>query len=398
MLRIELRATADSKPGHGELTIRGWKKSHQGEFELNVQRNQDDYYLGEFNDWVASAVWHLLGEPDHKKEENVLLAHVGPWLVDPITQNQNMAYKLQLRNQHGTDFGVLRIIGTLLSSQAADKPPVEEEKVTNRFVAEPEEAPFDPNPWRAEAALEVEPEAEPFDPNPFAIEPEPDGFDANPFVAEEKPKLFATAEPELLGPPPPTNKTTLSTSAVTHHVSKGKPRKHGHHAKESEKSSKWPLIIGLLVVLGLIGAAVWWFFLRSDDKPSDFYTGGSSSPARVEVASSCSSQALADTRDDLGFIRACLNTQPSSQQVLATINNAKQANRCNLVQRLYAYKAQAGDVTVALAYAAEYDPQSFSGGCIGAADAETAVYWYEMALEHDPQNAQARQRLQELKP
>jgi len=397
MLRIELRAAADAKPGHGELTVRGWKKSHQGEFELSVQRNQDDYYLGEFSDWVASAVWHLLGEPDHKKEDNALVAHVGPWLVDPITQNQNMAYKFQLRNSHGADFGVLRIMGTLLSSQAADKPAIEEEKTASRFVAEPEEAPFDPNPWRAESALDVEPEPEPFDPNPFIVEPEPNAFEANPFVAEEKPKLFATPEPELLGPGPEPPKAKISppSSTITHsHTPVGKARKKGH-VQESKKSSKLPLIIGILLVLGLIGAAVWWFFLRSKTDSPDFYTGA---PARVEVASSCSGQALADTSDDLGFIRTCLNTQPTSQQVLATIDNAKQAKRCNLVQRLYAYKAQAGDVTVALAYAAEYDPHHFSGGCIEAADVETAVYWYEMVLEHDPQNAQARQRLQELKP
>jgi len=395
-----LRAASDGKPGHGELTVRGWKKNHHGEFELNVQRNQDDYFLGEFSDWVASAVWHLLGEPDHKKEDDVLLAHVGPWLVDPITQNQNMAYKFQLRNQHGTDFGVLRIIGPLLSSQAADKPPIEEEKPVSRFVAEPEEEPFDPNPFRSEALLEPEPEAEPFDPNPFVLEREPDTFEANPFVTEEKPKLFATPEPELLGPAPPSKaKMAPSLSPSTHpHAPTVKTRKHSH-AKEIEKSSKLPLIIGVLVVLALIGAAVWWFFLRSKED-AGFYTGAAAtgSPARVEVASSCSSQALKDAGDDLIFIRACLNTQPTSQQVLATIHNAKQAKRCNLVQRLYAYKAQAGDVTVALAYAAEYDPQSFSGGCIDAADAETAVYWYEMALEHDPQNAQAQQRLQELKP
>jgi len=392
MLRIELRAAANAKPGHGELTIRGWKPDSRGEFELSVQRNQDDCYLGEFSDWIASAVWHLLGEPDRK--EDCLLAQVGPWLVDPIAQNLNMAYRFQLRNSHGTDFGVLRIIGTLLSSQAAGKAPVEEEKTTPRFVAEPEAEPFDPNPFHAEP----EPEAEPFDPNPFIPEPETQAFETNPFVVEEKTKLFSS-EPELIGPPPPMP-PPIRASAGTSHTSTGKSTtplsRKKRHTKE-KNTSAIPIIIGLLL-LGLAGAAAWWFFLRPhpDASSTTFYTG--SAQGKVQVASACSQQTLAETNDDLLFIRTCLNTQPSSQQVLATIANAKQANRCNLVQRLYAYKAQAGDVTVALAYAGEYDPSSFSGGCISAADAETAVYWYEIVLEHDPQNTQAQQRLRELKP
>jgi len=388
MLRIELRAAANAKPGHGELTIHGWKNDPRGEFELSVQRNQDDCYLGEFNDWIASAVWHLLGEPDRK--ENALHAQVGPWFVDPLIEKPHMVYQLQLRNQHGADFGVLRIVGTLLSSQAEVKQKEEEKPISSRFTAEPEEEPFDPNPFRAEA--EVEPE--PFDPNPFIAEPEPDAFAANPFVTEEKPKLFSS-EPELIGPPPPVApppRPPLTKNGHTHNGTSSKLKKKGH-SKDSKKSAG-PVVVIVLLLLALAGAAIWWFFLRKG-ADENFVTG--SSP-QVQVASSCNKQALANTSDDLAFIRTCLNTQPSSQQVLATIANAKQAGRCNLVQRLYAYKAQAGDVTVALAYAGEYDPKSFSGGCIEAADAETAAYWYEIVLEHDPQNGPAQQRLAELKP
>jgi len=157
-----------------------------------------------------------------------------------------------------------------------------------------------------------------------------------------------------------------------------------------KKSPWWRwLLPGLL--LALIGAALWWFVLRpgsGSGAVADAGDAGDTSP--------CGSGSMAQTSDDLLFIRSCLATQPSSQDVLEVIAAAKAARRCNLVRRLYAYKAQAGDVEVALAYAREYDPRSFSGGCIEAADADTAIYWYEIVTEHDPDNHEAQQRLQEL--
>jgi len=157
----------------------------------------------------------------------------------------------------------------------------------------------------------------------------------------------------------------------------------------SAKKSLWWLwlLLGLLL-LALIGAALWWFVLRPG--------GGSGAVADAGDTSPCGTGSMAQTSDDLLFIRTCLATQPSSQEVLEVIAAAKAAKRCNLVQRLYAHKAQAGDVEVALAYAREYDPHSFSGGCIEAADADTAVYWYEIVTEHAPDNHEAQQRLQEL--
>lgn len=82
---------------------------------------------------------------------------------------------------------------------------------------------------------------------------------------------------------------------------------------------------------------------------------------------------------------------------MAVIEAAKQAERCNIVQRLYAHKAQSGDTKIAFAYAREYDPESFKdGGCIKSADAETAAYWYEIVVANDPSNAAAKQRLEQL--
>ena len=64
----------------------------------------------------------------------------------------------------------------------------------------------------------------------------------------------------------------------------------------------------------------------------------------------------------------------------ATIEQAKQNNQCDIAQRLYAYKAQSGDVDIALNYARRIRSRNrVSTGCFGA-DKETAIYWYEAVL------------------
>jgi len=140
----------------------------------------------------------------------------------------------------------------------------------------------------------------------------------------------------------------------------------------------------------LAGVLYWWLVLRPD---------GTDGSRTTEEGGACSAGALKDTNDDLAFIQSCLQSEPASNEILNAITAAKQARRCNVVQRLYAYRAQAGDAAVAYAYAREYDPDGFSsGGCIESADAETASYWYEIALDHDPGHGEARQRLEALTP
>jgi hypothetical protein len=83
--------------------------------------------------------------------------------------------------------------------------------------------------------------------------------------------------------------------------------------------------------------------------------------------------------------------------VLEVIAAAKLAKRCDLVQRLYAFKSQAGDIAVALAYAREFDPQFHQAGCIASPDKATAIYWYEHVLSSQADNADAKARVQALK-
>ncbi|WP_447587988.1 hypothetical protein [Aquipseudomonas campi] len=340
MLRIELKAAQSGQPGYGELTVHGWQEGSDG-LELTVQRNQDSRYLGADGEWGTSPAWHVLDGLTLADEK--LNGEVGPWLIDPLMLDPQMAYMLQLRNEDGSDKGVLRILGTILSSKAAGSSTHDDKKVERKAEPEPVVVPVLPEPPAPEPEPEPEPTPAP-EPEPVVVEPPP-------------------------APPPQAP------------------------APVAKKGSKLPLILIILLLIIALAAAAWWFFLR---KPSTD-VAPSATPAAGAVAV-CSPQALADAKEDLPFIQACLKSNPSSEQVLEVIAAAKDAKRCGVVQRLYAHKAQSGDAAIAYAYAREYDPEHHaSGGCIEAADAETAVYWYEIAVNNDPDNQDASQRLEELK-
>lgn len=346
MLRIELKAAQSGQPGHGELTVHGWQEGSDG-LELTVQRNQDSRYLGADGAWGTSPSWHVLDGMNAQDEK--LNGEVGPWLIDPLMLDPQMAYMLQLRNEDGSNKGVVRIIGTILSSKAAGNSTNDDKKVARKaepvIVPEIQPEPAAPLP-ELELVLEPLPEPEPEPvPEPLAAQPSP-------------------------APQPP--------------------------AADTKKTSKLPLILIILLLLLALAAAGWWFFLRT---PADASNAASSTAASATAGNvaACSSQALSETGEDLPFIQACLKSTPSSEQVLAVIAAAKDAKRCGVVQRLYAHKAQSGDAAIAYAYAREYDPAHHtSDSCIETADAETAVYWYEIAVNNDPANTDASQRLQEL--
>ncbi|MDN4016771.1 hypothetical protein [Zwartia panacis] len=167
------------------------------------------------------------------------------------------------------------------------------------------------------------------------------------------------------------------------------------------KKSKTGLLIGLVVLFLLLIAGYFaWKHLSTPETPSTSLSTPSTPPvvtsAPVEPPA-CSAEALKVAKDDLVFIQSCLKTNPESDQVLSVIAAAKDLKRCDVVQRLYAFKGQSGDAKIALAYAREFDPATFVAGCLTAADKETAIYWYELVLSKEPENAEVKARIEALR-
>lgn len=177
-----------------------------------------------------------------------------------------------------------------------------------------------------------------------------------------------------------------------------------------KKSMVLPLVLGL-VALAVIGAGLWWFLSGADQPSADVVASAPvvEQPAVEPVAPvvepvnepviavPCSVDALAQTDDDIAYLQRCVQSTPSTEQVLAVIAAGKAAQKCDLIQRLYAHAAQTGNSDVALAYAKEFDPLTFSGGCFGAPEPATAVYWYELYLQQKPDDQAIATRAKSLK-
>jgi hypothetical protein len=340
--RPELKPSLTGRPGFATLVLTGWESESieiGARAEVCVQRNQDQRYLGDGRQWTTLQTWHQVSLSDEPTAESVALS-LEPVIVDPLVENPQMTYQIQIRigSEHGV--GVIRIREGVLSSHAAGQSVSPVAHVSQASV-------------------------EPLVPEPAPIE------------------LAPAPEPVI--------------------------------PIENKKSNKLPLI-GLFILLLLIGVGGFaWMQLKTQPAttPNPVVAQAptvapvaapvvaplpvpAAPPAPVEPPA-CSAEAMAKVKDDLMYIQSCLKTNPDSVQVLAVIDAAKKSNRCDLAQRLYAFKGQAGDIPVALAYAKEFDPASFTPGCFKAADKETAIYWYEVVLSKDANHAEAKSRLEALR-
>lgn len=330
-IRPELKPAASGRPGVGVLVLTSWDRESL-EFgagaEVCVQRNQDHRYLGEHGQWTATQTWHQVSLSEELIDTSVVLA-LDARLVDPLVENPQMTYQLQVRIGSEEAIGVLRLRDGVLSSRAAGQSadPVNHVADAQRVAA-------------ADSLVSPLPE-----------------------VAEPAP------EPII---------------------------------QPSQKQSKIGLWVALIALLILVVAGYFaWKYFGSTAQPvitsSTLNPALTSPPVAPAEPAPCSTEALTATKDDLLFIQACLKTNPDSNQVLTVIATAKEAKRCDVVQRLYAFKGQSGDAKVALAYAREFDPATFVAGCLSAADKDTAIYWYELVLSKEPENTDAKTRLEALR-
>lgn len=360
----ELKPALNQTPGYGLLTLQGWETpeaSFDYNYEVCVQRNQDSRFLGADNQWTATQTWHQVDASESHNEFVALT--LGPNIVDPLVENPQMTYLLQARYGAELAQGVMRIREGVLSSHASGQ--------------------------TGEAVSRV----------------------AKPVQAVPHVAAAETAAPE--------HSPVAAQTAATD--SDDQPQ---------SKSSQTLLIVSVFLILLLIAAYFGWrWYLGQQAKPVATTAPSSLSataavttpptaapttsapattvaPTQAPVSAAppapqeplpCSSEALSATKDDLIFIQACLKANPDTAKVLAVIELAKTAKRCDVAQRIYAFKGQGGDVVIALAYAKEFDPKFFVAGCFATADKNTALYWYDLVLARDPNHSEAKERAEALK-
>ncbi|GFM75223.1 hypothetical protein PSCICM_10420 [Pseudomonas cichorii] len=339
-ITIKLTPLATPAPGRAFLQVRGWEHD-AGNLEFAIQRNQDDYYLQHDQQWGNAPCWfaqHFVEDADGDS----ISYQAGPEIVDPLLlSSATGVFNFRLRSPDGSaeDENPMRLAPGLNSSLAVSATGVGAAQTTVS-LAQPQVIP--------QPALEPE-EVQPL--------PEP--------VAEPTP------------PAPP-------------------------EAPQPTKSRLPLLLIGLLVLLAI--AAGLWFWLKQPVAPEPVVVPTTPTviaepvPASAVAAAPCSVEALS-RETELNFVQGCIKQSPDSAALLKVIELAKANKQCGVAQRLYANRAQAGNVEVAQAYAREYDPKYLQpSACFATPDNATAAYWYETILSYQADNAEAAQRLKELKP
>ena len=348
-LRIELEG---DKPGIAKFLAQKWSGS--ADIDILIQRNQDGYYLSGLNQWGPEKNWHTITSMSVENEQ--LTGLIGEWLVDSLLSQENsVRFLAEIRdkqNQSYTDRGVLNIAETVFPSSALiTSPAIFDEIEQNTF--EPDKVAS--NLVESDDSQPVEPETEE---QTIGLE--------NEVIAE--PEMEIESEIEVTPTP------TITQQAVS-------------APQPTKVKSKLGLIIIIFVILltlAGIGFAVWYFLFSQDKNP---LTSLTQSNSQCNVANAIT--------DDLSFIQQCLQSKPNTDAVIDVINQAKQANKCNIAQRLYANQSLL-NAKVALLYAKEYDMKFYQDNQCFKADKETAIYWYETSLNNDPNNSLAKERLAEL--
>ncbi|RMQ43436.1 hypothetical protein ALQ04_02053 [Pseudomonas cichorii] len=339
-ITIKLSPLATPVPGHAFLQVRGWEHD-AGNLEFAIQRNQDDHYLQHDRQWGNAPCWfaqHFVEDADGDS----ISYQVGPEIVDPLLLSSATGmFNFRLRSPDGSaeDENPMRLAAGLNSSLAGSS--------TGAGAAESTVS-LTPPPAAPEPLIEPV-EAPPAEPEP---QPEP--------VVEQAPPAQPAAA----------------------------------------KSRTGLLLLGIVLLLAI--AAGLWFWLKQPKAPEPVAApvpaAPVAAPAAPVSAAPCSVEALS-SETELNFVQGCIKQSPDSAALLKVIELAKANKQCGVAQRLYANRAQAGNVEVAQAYAREYDPKYLQpSACFTTADNATAVYWYETILSYQADNAEAAQRLKELKP
>ncbi|MHC2146640.1 hypothetical protein [Pseudomonas sp. 210_17 TE3656] len=347
-IRVDVLPLIENTPGQGWLRISGWTGASEG-LEYSVQSSQTRDFLHPGKQWTNVAHGFQLIGLAPAEGADALQVVVGPELIDPLLAASGTAnFRITLNNPAlgQSEATMVRLDKHLLASIAS----------TGAKKPEPVPAP---------AAVPPPPQI----PEPVVVAEAPAPVVEAPVIAEPAPEPI----PEPAVTPPPA---------------------------APAKKNRWLLPLLLLLVLLAIAAGAWWFMQQpkpavAEQPPTT--TSTTTTPPTAE-AQPCTLESM-QSQPELAFVQGCIQKAPGSAALLEVINLAKANNQCAVAQRLYANRAQSGDIQIATAYAHEYDPKYHQPSeCFKAPDTATAAYWYETILGFDANNADAKQRFEELKP
>ncbi|WP_413703817.1 hypothetical protein [Pseudomonas sp. Pseusp16] len=336
-IRVDLLALEPNVPGQARLTVKKWQGGEE-QLEFSIQRNQDGFYLQDHKVWSNNPFWFKVSRFNLTANGEALETQVGPRVVDPLLEGgANSQFQIELREQSQghADKGVVRPGVGLLPSTAGGQ-------TRSTYGGAELTAPSAPAP-------------------------------ESPEIPELPELTLSTAEPEV-----------ELESVLTEPAYAPPPAP----VKKSNKG-----LIGLLIVVLLLAAGAGFWFYKRPPAPAVAATAAVLASADAQACTLDSMNSL----PELTFVQTCIKAAPDSARLLEIINQAKAGKHCGVAQRLYANRAQAGDALIANAYAREYDPKYLKASeCFPAADNATAAYWYETILTQDPNNAEAKQRFEEL--
>ncbi|MFP3370784.1 hypothetical protein [Pseudomonas sp. SIMBA_068] len=344
-IRVDVLPLDVNTPGQGLLRITGWEGTSEG-LQCSLQSSQSHEFLHDGGHWAKVAHWFRLDGMNAVAGAPAIETRIGPNLINPLLQASGTAtFRIEVSDpQTGrSDLGMVRINSAIIAS--VESGPALEKS--------PPPAPL------PSATVIVEP--------PAVTTPEP----APAVAPEPEPEAAPAPQPAPVAPPPKA------------------PAKQGQ---------KWLLPLLALILLALAAGGGWWWFNRSAGGATAAVPPEDKPVAQADAAKPCSLESM-QGQTSLAFLQSCIQSKPDSAALLEVISLAKANDQCDVAQRLYANRANAGDIQIATAYAHEYDPKYHQpSNCFKAPEAATAASWYETILSFDENNAEAKQRYEELKP
>lgn len=321
-------------PGRGLLHVEGPSEPAES-VNLAIQRN-DGRFLGQDGHWQPTPYWH----PQFSAEPGAdgLRIELGPALMDGIIAMHGAPLMLSLRIDGREDRGVVRVRGSLIGSDAAA--------------------------------------------------PEPSGVPGD--------RAHGTVGGELPADPTLTLDAGLDEEIGDARTGAGKaPQQPTERA-----GSRWLAVLGAALVLLLAaGAALWYFDIpqrllagqEAEPVPAEQQTAGTeeTDPPETEQQSAFATSPES-ALTGLKFVVEYLAEGPSADAMLAEAESRSEAGDCDAALILYSRAAET-EPALGLPVARLYDPPTYAeGGCIDAANEDSALEYYRGAAEAGVSEAMRR--------